>query len=71
MQQERLFIKYIHQLVRSLKAGDKKGAKFNMVRMYNFTTFDVMSDLNFGESLHMLENDKYDPWVNIIFQNIK
>jgi cytochrome P450 len=49
----------------------ENGAKFDMVRMYNFTTFDVMSDLTFGEPLHMLENDKYDPWVDIIFQNIK
>jgi cytochrome P450 len=71
IQQEPLLLKYVDQLVGSLKARDEMGAKFNMVRMYNFTTFDIMSDLTFGESLHMLENDKYDPWVDIIFQNIK
>jgi hypothetical protein len=24
--------------------------------MYNFTTFDIMGDLTFGEPLHMLKN---------------
>jgi hypothetical protein len=27
-----------------------------MVRMYNFTTFDVMDDLTFGEPFHILDN---------------
>lgn len=39
--------------------------------MYNFTTFDVMGDLTFGEPLHMLSNAEYDPWVRIIFASIR
>lgn len=70
-QQSPLFTKYADQLVRSLKKGSEDGAKFDMVRMYNFTTFDVMGDLTFGEPLHMLENSEYDPWVRIIFKNVK
>jgi cytochrome P450 len=35
------------------------------------TTFDVMGDLTFGESLHMLDDSKYDPWVSTIFASIK
>jgi cytochrome P450 len=35
------------------------------------TTFDVMGDLTFGESLHMLDDSKYDPWVSVIFASIK
>jgi len=30
-----------------------------------------MGDLTFGEPLHMLANAEYDPWVQIIFRNIK
>jgi cytochrome P450 len=37
----------------------------------DFTTFDVMGDLTFGEPLHMLDNAEYDPWVRVIFANIK
>ncbi|KAF2024039.1 cytochrome P450 [Setomelanomma holmii] len=72
-QQEPLFLKYTDQLVSKLKASiDQNSDKsVDMVRMYNFTTFDVMGDLTFGEPLHMLENAEYDPWVSIIFSSIK
>jgi cytochrome P450 len=70
-QQAPLFTKYADQLVSLLKEGAKQGVKFDMVRMYNFTTFDVMGDLTFGEPLHMLDSGEYDPWVRIIFENIK
>lgn len=60
-QQEPLFVKYTDQLVSRLKedvAADPE-KKCDMVRMYNFTTFDVMGDLTFGEPLHMLDNAEY------------
>jgi cytochrome P450 len=57
-QQEPLFLKYTDQLVSKLKENIKQDpdAKLDMVRMYNFTTFDIMGDLTFGEPLHMLRN---------------
>ncbi|KAI4936817.1 uncharacterized protein J4E92_001542 [Alternaria infectoria] len=39
--------------------------------MYNFTTFDVMADLTFGESLHLLDNAEYNTWIQVIFKGIK
>jgi hypothetical protein len=38
--QEPLFKKYADQLVESLRKGAEEGVAFDMVRMYNFTTFD-------------------------------
>ncbi|KAH7066434.1 cytochrome P450 [Paraphoma chrysanthemicola] len=70
-QQSPLFMRYAEKLVTSLQQSGKDGATFDMVRMYNFTTFDVMGDLTFGEPLHMLDSAEYDPWVSIIFDNIK
>lgn len=72
-QQEPLFIKYANQLVQVAKDGLAKDAnhKFDVVSLYNFTTFDVMGDLTFGEPLHMLDKNEYDPWVAIIFTSIK
>jgi cytochrome P450 len=57
-QQEPLFLKYTDQLVSKLKESINQDpdAKLDMVRMYNFTTFDIMGDLTFGEPLHMLKN---------------
>jgi cytochrome P450 len=60
-QQAPLFVKYADQLVKNLQDGVKEKRTFDMVRLFNFATFDVMGDLTFGEPLHMLENAEYDP----------
>ncbi|KAF2712060.1 cytochrome P450 [Pleomassaria siparia CBS 279.74] len=72
-QQEPLFIKYADLLVEKLKQSLEKDPerKVDMVRYYNFTTFDVMGDLTFGEPLHMLEQNEYHSWVNIMFGGIR
>ncbi|KAF2111659.1 cytochrome P450 [Lophiotrema nucula] len=72
-QQEPLFMKWIDLLVSKLDEGIQEDSdrKWNMVRMYNFTTFDVMGDLTFGEPLNMLNSGKYDPWVSMIFGSVR
>ncbi|KAF3037303.1 hypothetical protein E8E11_006273 [Didymella keratinophila] len=71
--QEPLFMKYVEQLIGNLRktVSEEPEHEFVMVKNYNFTTFDVMGDLTFGESLHMLDDSKYDPWVSVIFASIK
>ncbi|KAL1799918.1 hypothetical protein ACET3X_000260 [Alternaria dauci] len=57
---------------RALKQQEPLFVKYlDMVRLYNFCTFDVMGDLTFGEPLHMLDKGDYDPWVSTIFASIK
>lgn len=71
--QEPLFLTYVDVLVqklRQLSTADPEH-KFNMVDMYNFTTFDIMGDLTFGEPLQMLADASYHPWVAAIFANFK
>jgi cytochrome P450 len=72
-QQEPVFMKYVNQLVEKFREGIAADAdrKFDMVRMWNFATFDIMGDLTFQEPLHMLENAEYDPWVQNIFSSVK
>jgi cytochrome P450 len=64
-EQEPLFMKYVTLLADKLREGmeEDPNHKFDMVKMYNFTTFDIMGDLTFGEPLQMLSKAKYDPWV--------
>jgi cytochrome P450 len=40
---------------------------------YSYTTFDVMSDLTFGEPLHLLQhqNPKYVPWIAAVFNSLQ
>jgi hypothetical protein len=62
-EQEPLFTKYIDQLVQVLKDGIVSSttgtATYDLVALYSFTTFDVMSDLTFGEPMDMLTNNAY------------
>ncbi|KAF2500029.1 cytochrome P450 [Lophium mytilinum] len=72
-EQEVLFKTYVDMLFGVLKQGTKKDPSkaFNMVNLYNFTTFDIMGKLTFGEDLKLLEKNEYDPWVAVIFQGVK
>ena len=38
---------------------------------YSYTTFDIMSDLTFGEPLHLLQNSKWVPWIAAIIDSLK
>ncbi|KAH8723926.1 cytochrome P450 46A1 [Phaeosphaeriaceae sp. PMI808] len=71
IKQAPLFKKYTDKLVQNLKDTAEKNAKVNLVGMYNFMTFDVMADLTFGESLHMLDTSDYDPWVKLVFESFR
>lgn len=68
-QQEPLFVRYADLLVSKLREGVEANAnqKWDMVRMFNFTTFDVMGDLTFGEPLHMLDNAEYVCTLDTIY----
>jgi hypothetical protein len=70
-EEEPLFKRWASLLVTKLEALASTDAPVDLVAYYNFTTFDIMGDLTFAESLHMLEGSKYSPWVATIFASIK
>lgn len=42
-----------------------------MVEMYQFTTFNIIGHLTFGEPLGLLQTNKYSKWVEAVFNSIK
>ncbi|KAF9879140.1 hypothetical protein CkaCkLH20_03373 [Colletotrichum karsti] len=71
MQDQQPIIKsYIDLLIERLHGVSSKGP-LDLVAWYNFTTFDIIGDLAFGESFGCLENSDYHPWVKLIFDDIK
>jgi cytochrome P450 len=72
-EQEEIFAKHIDTLVAKLHQNARKpdDPAVDMVRWLNFTTFDIMGDLTFGESLGMLDNSDYIPWVSTLFASMK
>lgn len=70
--QEDLFQKYADQLMAALR--NLSSRPINMVDWFNYATFDIMSDLTFGDSLHLLDGPPENPWrdwVNAQFVDIK
>ena len=48
-----------------------EGKQIDMVLMYNLTTFDMMGDFTFGQSLGMLEKVEYNPWLKTVFEYVR
>lgn len=70
-EQEDLIMGYIILLIDKLSDSAASGAKVDMVKWYDFTTFDIIGDLAFGESFCSLKDSQYHPWVSSVFKNIR
>lgn len=70
--QQPMMMKYVDLLLQRLHEHCDNGKKaLDLVSWYNFTTFDIIGDLAFGESFGCLDNSDYHPWVSLIFQSVK
>ncbi|KAI5867891.1 cytochrome P450 [Durotheca rogersii] len=67
-QQEPLIRVYVDLLIERLREVAKTGRSTDMVRWYNFTTFDLIGDLAFGTSLNGLEQGKSNAWLDNIWK---
>jgi cytochrome P450 len=70
LEQEALIQHYADDL---MEAVAEKGAlgPININDFFNWTTFDVLGELAFGEPFRSLEKRKTDPWIAIILDSIK
>ncbi|EOD48095.1 putative cytochrome p450 protein [Neofusicoccum parvum UCRNP2] len=59
----------IERLRKTAEKGDPQGT--DIVRWYNFTTFDIIGHLAFAESFGCLANCEYHPWIEAMFSAIK
>ncbi|KGO64160.1 Cytochrome P450 [Penicillium expansum] len=70
--QEPIIKGYVDLLMQRLHENIKGGTNtVDMVAWYNFTTFDIIGDLAFGEPFDCLKNSDYHQWVSIIFSAVK
>ncbi|KAH8748680.1 cytochrome P450 [Diaporthe sp. PMI_573] len=74
-EQESLIGKYIDQLIQLVRKEVAKSPnnkpEVDVAKLYNFTTFDVMGDLTFGEGLGQLETGIESSWVQAVFVTFK
>ncbi|KAJ5663290.1 hypothetical protein N7507_004021 [Penicillium longicatenatum] len=70
--QEPIIKGYVDLLIQRLHETTKRGTvPVDVVSWYNFTTFDIIGDLAFGEPFSCLQNSSYHPWVSMIFAGVK
>jgi cytochrome P450 len=65
-QQEPLIKVYVDLLMERLREVADKGESTNMIRWFNFTTFDLIGDLAYGEQLQGLSEGKSNMWIDNI-----
>ncbi|EHK98756.1 putative sterigmatocystin biosynthesis monooxygenase stcF [Glarea lozoyensis 74030] len=61
---------YIDLFISRLHSNASKGPQ-DMVKWFNFTTFDIIGDLSLGESFECLEKQEYHPWIEFLFKAFK
>ena len=69
--QEGVLNHYLALLLSQLSKRADNGEVVNLVQWYNFTTFDIIGDLAFGEPFGCLAAGVYHPWVDTIFDGFK
>ena len=72
LSQEYILQKYSDLLIERLKDQcNLQDGSLDIHSWYNYTTFDVLGDLCFGESFRCLETAENHPWVASIFTGLK
>lgn len=72
MAQQPIIRVYVDKLMKGLHAASDNGTKpVDIATWYNFTTFDVIGDLAFGEPFGCLDTGKLHPWITLIFAGMK
>ncbi|KAK5048656.1 hypothetical protein LTR84_005747 [Exophiala bonariae] len=69
--QEILMTRYIDLLIEKLGDIAVTGLKTDMVKWYNYTTFDLIGDLAFGQSFECLVNSQTHFWVENILRFVR
>ena len=65
-----MLLHYIDLLVERLKEETSKNPVTDIVRWFNYVTFDIIGHLAFYEPFDCLQNDDYHPWMRMIFNAI-
>jgi cytochrome P450 len=73
LQQEPIMQDYVNILLNKLRDRSSSSGEttVNIVEWINFTLFDIIGDLCFGESFGCLEKCKYEPWMDQMAASIK
>jgi cytochrome P450 len=71
LEQQPMIRTYVDLLLQRLRERCDDGRKaLDVTQWYNWTTFDIIGDLAFGEPFDGLAKSEYHPWVATIFEAV-
>ena len=76
-QKEELVTKFVDILMAKLGKQSEENARMdrpeplNIANWFNWTSFDIIGEMTFGESFGCLDSTSYHPWIAIIFKHLK
>lgn len=70
-EQEPVIRGYVNLLISQLQKRSLQVTPVTISDWYNYTTFDIIGDLAFGESFGCLKGAKYDDWIRGIFASAR
>lgn len=68
--QQPLIRSYVDLFIQGLKSKSAEGPQ-DIVAWFNWTTFDIIGALTFGEDFGCLKQQRMHPWIAAIFGNVK
>ncbi|KAK5655987.1 hypothetical protein OQA88_5125 [Cercophora sp. LCS_1] len=68
-EQETVIKGHVDMLIQRFR--ERAGTQIDLCEWFNYTSFDVIGDLVFGESFGCLEKGELHPWIGFIFGNLK
>ena len=71
VEQEGIINGYVTMLMECLDRMATENETFNMVNYLNFTTFDIIGDLAFGDPFGCLRTGEFSDWVSLIYETVK
>lgn len=69
-EQEVLLQQYVDQLIGGLKEASKKGPQ-DMTKWFNWTTFDIIADLLFGEPFGCLRDGETHGYIDLLLRALE
>lgn len=70
-EQEDIVQEFVGKLMSHFHGFAERNKTFDIVKWYNFVTFDIIGDLSFGESFGCLERGDFHFWIKVIFDAVK
>jgi cytochrome P450 len=70
-EQEPIIKHYVDLFISRIHTFAAAGTAVDIVKWFNFTTFDIIGELTFGESFDCLEQNEMHPWVALIFSAMR